>query len=83
MKEVFLALKPDDNGRGLIGGPCPGTCLSSWIHDTSLISQFMALGWHVYRCTGFQLVEEVTISLKTKDENGCPESTQSDHECGR
>jgi len=62
MKEVFLALQPQDGDR-MTGGD-PGLCISRWISDAGLISQYIQAGWYVYRVNGFQRITDVTVELK-------------------
>jgi hypothetical protein len=81
MKEVFLALKPEEGDR-LCGGSL-GTCAARFICDAGLISQYMQAGWSVYRANGFQRIVEVAVELKMEKIDECCEAPESNNECGR
>lgn len=87
MNEVFLALKPLDTKSNInLFSVEPGTCLQRWIHDASIISQYMNDGWFVFRVNGFQRIEQVDMILKMEKQNACdecPQSTKSDNKRGR
>lgn len=83
MKEVFLALKPEDDMLGPFGQCEPGMCNARWINDASWVSRFITAGWSVYRVNGFQRVTEVVVELKMEKKDGCNETTESSNECGR
>jgi hypothetical protein len=74
MKEVFLALQPQDAER-VMGGDS-GLCSSRWIHDAGLIAQYMKAGWCVYRVNNFQRITEVVVELKMEKKDGLTESDQ-------
>jgi hypothetical protein len=76
MKEVFLALKPEDDMSGPLNCREPGMCNARWINDASLISRFITSGWSVFRVNGFQRITEVTVELKMEKEDDHTESNQ-------
>jgi hypothetical protein len=84
MKEVFLALQPQD-GERIMGGD-NGLCNSRWISDSGLISQYIKAGWYVYRVNGFKRITDVNVELKMEKKDGCDQSdepTKSDNKRGR
>jgi hypothetical protein len=78
MKEVFLALKSYENlNKNTLQRVEPGHCIVRWLSDASLINDYMSMGWHVYRCYGFQRIVEVGVELKMEEPNECEQCPQT------